>query len=128
MRNVTIRRGTGWRGFLPRGLWPLWSAGLVSTAGDSLHQVAILWLVYEFTGSETATGLFGMAQYLPSVVVGLFAGTLVDRFESQAVMIAADAARVLLVALIPTLYLLGRMNGLAAGTARVFDRAVYHAL
>jgi MFS family permease len=88
---------------LPKGLWPLWTAGFVSTAGDSMHQVALMWLVYELTGSSTATGLVGMAQYLPSVIIGLLAGAAVDRLDRKRVMIVADAARVVLVTLIPVL-------------------------
>lgn len=74
-----------------------------------------MWLVFELTGSATATGLVGMAQYLPAVIVGIFAGALVDRWNRKRVMIVADAARVVLVALIPTLYLLDRMSGLLLG-------------
>ena len=101
--------------FVPSGLWPLWAAGLISTAGDSLHQIAIMWLVYELTGSKVATGLIGMAQYLPAVLFGLFAGALVDRWRRKRVMILADAVRAALVALIPALYLMGHMTGLLLG-------------
>jgi DHA3 family macrolide efflux protein-like MFS transporter len=100
---------------LPKGLWPLLAAGFVSTAGDSMHQVAIMWLIYELTGSSTATGLIGMAQYLPAVLVGVFAGAAVDRMNRQRVMIVSDGARVVLVALIPTLYFLQHMSGLLLG-------------
>lgn len=115
------------RSFLPKGLWPLWAAGFISTAGDSLHQVAIMWLVYELTGSSTATGLIGMSQYLPAVLVGIFAGAAVDRMNRKAVMIISDAARVVLVALIPTLYLLGFMNGWLLGLL-AFSIAVFTTL
>jgi DHA3 family macrolide efflux protein-like MFS transporter len=98
--------------FLPKGLWPLLAAGFISTAGDSLHQVAIMWLIYELTGSSLATGLVGMAQYLPAVLISVFAGAAVDRMSRKRVMIVSDGARVVLVALIPTLYLLGHMSGL----------------
>jgi len=117
--------------FVPRGLWPLWAAGFISTAGDSLHQVAIMWLVYELTGSKTATGLIAMAQYLPAVLFGVFAGALVDRWNRKKVMIAADGARVVLVALIPTLYLVGEMSGLTLGllafATALFTTAFYPA-
>jgi MFS transporter, DHA3 family, macrolide efflux protein len=113
--------------FLPKNLWPLLAAGFISTAGDSLHQVAIMWLIYELTGSSTATGLIGMAQYLPAVLVGVFAGAAVDRMNRKRVMIAADGARVLLVALIPTLYLLGQINGLLLGLL-AFSIAIFTTL
>jgi MFS transporter, DHA3 family, macrolide efflux protein len=103
------------RGIMPARLWPLWAAGLVSTAGDSMHQVAIMWLIYELTGSKVATGLIGMSQYLPAVLVGVFAGAAVDRLNRKHLMIVADAARVILVALIPTLYVMGQMTGLRLG-------------
>jgi MFS family permease len=93
----------------------LWAAGFVSTAGDSLHQVAIMWLIYELTGSATATGLVGMSQYLPAVLVSPLAGALVDRLNRKHVMILADGVRVVLVALIPILYLSGHMTGWLLG-------------
>ncbi|RPH94980.1 MFS transporter [candidate division KSB1 bacterium] len=112
---------------LPKGLWPLGAAGFISTAGDSLHQVAIMWLIYELTGSTVATGLIGMAQYLPAVIASVFAGALVDRLNRKHVMILSDAARIALVALIPTLYLLGRMNGLLLGLL-AFSIAIFTTL
>ncbi len=93
----------------------MWAAGFISTAGDSLHQVAIMWLIYELTGSATATGLVGMSQYLPAVLLGPLAGALVDKLDRKRMMIAADAMRALLVALIPTLYLMGSMTGVRLG-------------
>ncbi len=113
--------------FLPHGLWPLWAAGFISTVGDSLHQVAIMWLIYELTGSKTATGLIGMAQYLPAVLFGVFAGAMVDRWQRKQVMIIADATRVALVALIPILYLSGHMTGWALGLI-AFSIALFTAL
>jgi MFS transporter, DHA3 family, macrolide efflux protein len=103
------------RRFLPAGLWPLLAAGFVSSAGDSLHQVAIMWLIYELTGSATATGLVGMSQYLPAVLISPLAGALVDRLNRKQVMILADGVRAVLVALIPILYLSGHMTGLLLG-------------
>lgn len=74
-----------------------------------------MWLIYELTGSATATGLVGMSQYLPAVLLGPLAGALVDKLDRKRVMIAADAMRVLLVALIPILYLTGNMTGVRLG-------------
>jgi MFS transporter, DHA3 family, macrolide efflux protein len=108
-------------------LWPLWLAGFVSAAGDSMHQVAIMWLIYELTGSKAATGLIGMSQYLPAVVIGVFAGALVDRFNRRRMMILSDGVRVILVAAIPTLYLLGLMTGWLLGIL-AFSVAVFTTL
>ena len=74
-----------------------------------------MWLIYELTGSATATGLVGMSQYLPAVLMGPLAGALVDKLDRKRVMIVADGMRAMLVALIPVLYLTGNMTGLRLG-------------
>ncbi|MCL4305900.1 MFS transporter [bacterium] len=82
---------------IPRGIRPLWAAANVSLIGDSLHDVAILWLIYDLTGSSTATGLLGIARYLPSILLGVFAGAWVDRAPRKSVLLWTDAVRVALV-------------------------------
>ncbi|MFH1010464.1 MAG: MFS transporter [bacterium] len=99
----------------PAGLFPLWLAGFISTMGDEIHWVALLWLIYDLTGSKMATGLVGSAQFLPAVLFGLFAGVLVDRFDRRRVMMAADLARALLVAVIPLLLVSGHLRGFHLG-------------
>ena len=74
-----------------------------------------MWLIYELTGSATATGLVGMSQYLPAVLLGPLAGALVDKLDRKRVMITADAVRAMLVLLIPILYLSSQMNGILLG-------------
>lgn len=103
------------RALFPPGLFPLWLAGFISTTGNAIHWIALLWLIYDLTGSRTATGLVGSAQFLPAVIFGLFAGVLVDRFDRRHVMMVADVARALLVAAIPLLLAAGYLSGLGLG-------------
>ncbi|MBI5059475.1 MFS transporter [candidate division KSB1 bacterium] len=100
---------------VPEGLWPLWGAGFISAVGESLYQVAIMWMILDLTGSPTATGLIGLSQYLPAVFFGPLAGTLVDRWNRKRVMIVADFARAILVAAIPVLFYAGEITGLRLG-------------
>jgi DHA3 family macrolide efflux protein-like MFS transporter len=88
---------------IPRGIRPLWAAANVSLIGDSLHDIAILWLIYDLTGSSTATGLLGVARYLPSILLGIFAGAWVDRVPRKSVLLWCDALRVILVLAIAAL-------------------------
>lgn len=44
--------------------------------------------VYEITGSELWLGLIGLAQFLPMLVLSVFAGTLADRFDRRWVFAA----------------------------------------
>ena len=81
----------------------LWVAQLVSTIGSSLTDLAAGILVYRFTGSALSVGLMLMATAVPSLVVGLLAGVVVDRYDRKKIMIATDLVRAGLVASIPFL-------------------------
>ncbi|WIX82189.1 MFS transporter [Amycolatopsis carbonis] len=73
----------------------LWIGRTCSVLGAQLTLVAVLFQVWERTGSTVWTGTVGLAQALPIVVFGLFAGTLVDRVDRRRfylVMTVAQAA------------------------------------
>jgi MFS family permease len=79
----------------------LWIAQFVSTIGSGLTVIAASILVYRLTGSAWSVGLVLLAAALPSLLVGLLAGVLVDRFERKRIMIAANLICALLIAAIP---------------------------
>jgi len=81
----------------------MWTGELVSTMGSALTSLAASILVFRLTNSALSVGLMLMATAAPSLLVGLFAGVLVDRFNRKAIMIAADLLRAVLVFLIPFL-------------------------
>ncbi len=58
-------------------------------------------LVYTLTGSLTQTGIAFVATALPDLVIGPFAGVLVDRRDRRRVLIACDLLRILPVLAIP---------------------------
>ncbi len=80
----------------------MWLGQIISSLGDRVHQVALVFLVAAATNnSPLAFGLVFAAVTLPSVVVGPFAGTLVDRWDRKRVLIGSDLLRAAIVALIP---------------------------
>ncbi|MGZ8561998.1 MAG: MFS transporter [Candidatus Limnocylindria bacterium] len=81
----------------------LWSAQLVSTIGDALTSLAAGIIVYRVTGSVLNVGLMLMATAVPTLIFGLIAGVVVDRFDRKRIMIAADLIRLVIVASIPFL-------------------------
>jgi CRP-like cAMP-binding protein/sugar phosphate permease len=81
----------------------LWTAQLVSTIGDSLTSLAAGILVYQETGSALSVGLILMATAVPTLIFGLIAGVVVDRYDRKKIMIAADLVRAGLVLTIPFL-------------------------
>lgn len=68
----------------------MWSAGLVSWVGNYTLFIALPVYVYGETGSTLATSLGVMANALPMVFVGQFAGVLVDRFDYRRVLLIAN--------------------------------------
>ena len=87
-----------------RNFGALWWGQLVSTLGDRLHQVALFVLVGSLTSQNLRqVGMVWVAIGAPSLLFGLFAGALVDRWSRRSVMIVSDLLRVPLVLAIPWL-------------------------
>src|SRR5512146_1510321 len=79
--------------FRNRNFSLMWSGQFVSTMGSALTSLAASIYVYRLTGSALSVGLMLMATAAPSLLVGLFAGVFVDRYDRKKIMIAADVAR-----------------------------------
>ncbi|WP_405071758.1 MFS transporter [Kribbella sp. NBC_01510] len=61
----------------------LWVGQLLSTFGGQLAFVAVMFQVWDQTQSTAWTGAVGLSQALPLILLGLFAGVLVDRVERR---------------------------------------------
>jgi CRP-like cAMP-binding protein/sugar phosphate permease len=79
----------------------MWTGELVSTIGSSFTAIAAGILVYRITGTALSVGLMLMATAAPSLLVGLFAGVFVDRYDRKRIMVSADISRAVLIGLIP---------------------------
>jgi MFS family permease len=65
---------------------------LVSLAGTWMQNVALAWLVVQLSGSPLAIGALMFCRFAPFTVLALFAGVLVDRFETRRLVMATQAA------------------------------------
>jgi MFS family permease len=61
----------------------LWLGQVFSGFGAQMTLVAVMFQVWRETGSTVWTGAVGLAQALPVIVFGLFAGSLVDRVDRR---------------------------------------------
>lgn len=84
----------------------VWLAGLISSAGDIFHRIAILWLVSEETQSVLAVGAVVIASSLPVLLFRLIGGVISDWFDRRRIMVTTDLLQALLVLIIPLLYYL----------------------
>ena len=85
-------------------LFMLLAANGLSMLGSVLTYVALPWFVLEITGSASRAGVTGAMVILPSFLVGLFGGALIDRFGYRRTILAADAASGIAVAAIPLVH------------------------
>jgi MFS transporter, DHA3 family, macrolide efflux protein len=94
----------GWELLRTKNFGFLFWGQLTSQIGDSLNRVALLWFVYQLTGSAMKMVIIGLLQTIPPLVLSPFIGVYLDRANKKTVMIAVDLARTFLVLLIPLLY------------------------
>lgn len=88
----------------------IWSGQVVSQIGDGLNRVALLWFVYELTGSALKTATIGLLQTAPPLLLGPLIGVYLDRLPKKPVMIGVDLLRAALIVLIPALYALDALT------------------
>ena len=85
----------------------LWVAQCISSAGDSFTFLALTIKINDFYTdageSARAIGLVLIAFALPQLVLGIFAGTLVDRWDRKRIMILSDVLRAFI---IPSFFLI----------------------
>jgi len=65
---------------------------LLTSLGAQLVQTAILWQVYELTGSALLLGLTGLARAAPHVVLSLVGGVIADRVNRVRLIQAGQVA------------------------------------
>lgn len=89
--------------FRNRSFTLLWLGQLISSMGSALTTLAASILVFRVTGSTLSVGLMLIATSGPTILIGLFAGVFVDRYDRKRIMLASDLLRALLIFLIPFL-------------------------
>src|SRR6266567_1919010 len=76
-------------------------ASFLSTAGDRVHQVALVALILSVTGSLAQAGLVFIVSTLPYLLFGLVSGAIVDHFDRRRTLLTLDVARAAIVLAIP---------------------------
>ena len=71
---------------------PIWLGQAFSLLGSSLVQFALVWHLTVQTGSTAVLATATLVALLPQVLLGPFAGALVDRWDRRKMMIIADSA------------------------------------
>ena len=93
----------------------------VSMTGTQMTWVALPWFVLTTTGSPIKMTIVLFAEFVPFAVFGLTAGALVDRIDMKRLMEAADLVSMVVIATLPTLFALGKLQYwmIVAGSALI---------
>jgi len=97
---------------------------VISLAGTWMQNIALAWLVVEVTDSPLAVGGLAFCRFLPFMLFGLYAGVIADRFDNRKLVMATQAAQMVvsigLTALVfsgwenlPAIYVLAFLGGCA---------------
>lgn len=68
----------------------IWSGQAISLFGSAIVQFALIWWLTQETGSATVLATASLVGLVPPVVLGPFAGVLVDRWSRRLTMFIAD--------------------------------------
>src|SRR5215472_7319598 len=67
---------SGWELLRTRNFGLVFSGQVISQIGDSMNKVALLWFVYELTGSAFKMTVIGLLQTIPPLIFGPLIGTV----------------------------------------------------
>ncbi len=87
-----------------KNLGLLLSGQLVSQIGDKFHMLAVAFLVLKTTGSPAKMGIVLFCSVFPGLLLGFISGAFLDRYSRKAIIVGADAARGLVVAVVCILF------------------------
>jgi MFS family permease len=85
----------------------LWGGAMISSVGDGMSFVALLWLLLERGGTPADVGWLAAIHTAPVIIGGLASGVILDVFDPRRVLAADNALRGLAMASVPIASALG---------------------
>jgi MFS family permease len=67
-----------------------WTSIFISNIGTWMQMTAINWLLYKLTKSPLQLGLNGLFRAGPALALGIFSGTLVDRYDRKKLLLTTQ--------------------------------------
>ncbi len=87
-----------------RNLNLLLSGQFVSQVGDKFYMIALSFMVLHTTGSTAKMGTVLAAALIPSLVLGLVAGTFIDRCNRKMIIVGTDFLRGIIITIVACFY------------------------
>jgi len=70
----------------------LWIADCVAVLGTQVQTVAIIWHIFELTGSTLNLGLLGLFRFIPGLLFGFYGGVIADRRDRRTILVVSHVA------------------------------------
>ena len=108
--SVPVSRLAGSKGataFRHRNYRIFFSGQAVSLVGTWMQQVAQAWLVLQLTGDPIWLGIVAAAQFIPVMILGLFAGVAADALPKRQTLVATQAVMMTLATILAVLTVTG---------------------
>jgi MFS family permease len=67
-----------------------WTSIFISNSGTWMQMTAVNWLLYKLTRSPLQLGLNGLFRAIPAIALGLFSGTLADRYDRKKLLLTTQ--------------------------------------
>lgn len=97
---------TNWKNMIIRFL----SAQTISLFGSSLVQYAIVWYITLTTSSGVMMTVSTLCGFVPQILISLFAGVWIDRYDRKKMIMLSDTAIALSTLLLAIVFLSGFKN------------------
>src|SRR6266705_5830518 len=94
--------GNTFRALRHRNYRLYWLGQLVSLIGTWMQSVAQGWLMHRLTSSALMLGVLGFMQFLPVLLLSLWAGVIVDSMDKRKLLLITQSAFLLQAALLAT--------------------------
>ena len=106
MENSSQRSNNNWA----VRFFTIWTGQAFSLFGSQLVQFALIWWLTQKSGSATILAVATLVGMLPQILVGPFAGAIVDRSNRRVIMIVADGGIALATLLLIFLFATGKVQ------------------
>ena len=118
-----------------RAFYVLWAGQFVSIFATRMTHFAIALWAWDLTGTATGLVLVVVASFVPKVILGPFAGTLIDRWNRKLVLALSDAGAAVSTAVLLVLFATGKaqiwhlyVTGAFSGAFSAFQYPAYSAV
>jgi MFS family permease len=91
-----------------KGLRFIFAANVISMIGSGMNSAAVAWYILQATHSEIALGTFAVVQTLPAILLLPFTGVIIDREDRRRLVMALDATRAVVIAVVAVLAFEGK--------------------